>query len=58
MVGSYILHNDLHYNGLMTDWGLRIKARDAKKAKENEHRMTYPSYSVHKETTSPQLALS
>ena len=34
MVGSYILHNDLHYNGLMTDWGLRIKARDEKKAKK------------------------
>lgn len=58
MSGSYILHNDLHYNGLMTDWGLKIKARDAKKAKERERRMTYPSYSVHKETTSPQLALS
>ena len=22
MSGSYILHNDLHYNGLMTYWGL------------------------------------
>ena len=22
MAGSYLLHNDLHYNGLMTDWGL------------------------------------
>ena len=21
MPGSYLLHNDLHYNGLMTDWG-------------------------------------
>ena len=58
MSGSYILHNDLHYNGLMTDWGLKIKARDEKKAKERERRMTYPSYSVRKETTSPQLALS
>ena len=58
MVGSYILHNDLRYNGLMTDWGLRIAARDEKDAKENERRMTYSSYSVRKETTSPQLALS
>ena len=58
MVGSYILHNDLRYNGLMTDWGLRISARDEKKANERERRMIYPSYSVHKETTSPQLALS
>lgn len=37
---------------------LRIAARDEKNAKENEHRMAYPSYSVHKETTSPQLVLS
>ena len=22
MLGSYLLHNDLHYNGLMIDWGL------------------------------------
>ena len=22
MAGSYLLHNNLHYNGLMTDWGL------------------------------------
>ena len=22
MTGSYLLHNELHYNGLMTDWGL------------------------------------
>ena len=58
MVESYILHNDLRYNGLMTDWGLRIAARDKKNAEERERRMTYPSYSVHKETTSPQLALS
>ena len=37
---------------------LRIAARDKKNAKENECRMTDPSYSVRKETTSPQLALS
>ena len=37
---------------------LRIAARREKKSKERERRMTYPSYSVHKETTSPQLALS
>ena len=22
MTGSYLLYNNLHYNGLMTDWGL------------------------------------
>ncbi len=22
MTGSYLLYNQLHYNGLMTDWGL------------------------------------
>ena len=22
MTGSYLLYNELHYNGLMTDWGL------------------------------------
>ena len=26
MAGSYLLHNELHYNGLMTDWGLRTRA--------------------------------
>ena len=26
MAGSYLLHNELHYNGLMTDWGLRTHA--------------------------------
>ena len=25
MTGSYLLHNDLHYNGLMTDWGLAFR---------------------------------
>ena len=24
MTGSYLLHNDLHYNGLMTDLGLWV----------------------------------
>lgn len=37
---------------------LRIAARDKKNAEERERRMTYPSYSVRKDTTSPQLALS
>jgi len=25
MTGSYLLHNDLHYNGLVTDWGLAFR---------------------------------
>ena len=25
MAGSYLLYNELHYNGLMTDWRLRIE---------------------------------
>ena len=24
MTGSYLLYNELHYNGLMTDWGLYL----------------------------------
>ena len=27
MAGSYLLYNELHYNGLMTDWGLEVRAQ-------------------------------
>ena len=27
MAGSYLLYNELHYNGLMTDWGLEGRTR-------------------------------
>ena len=27
MTGSYLLYNELHYNGLMTDWGLEGRAQ-------------------------------
>ena len=31
MTGSYLLHNNLHYNGLMTDLGLRSKTSSTKR---------------------------
>ncbi len=27
MIGSSLLNNELHYNGLMTDWRLSLKSR-------------------------------
>ena len=36
MSGSYLLYNELHYNGLMTDWGLscRLSFRQAIQRRE------------------------
>ncbi len=47
--------------GVSAEFWMNVQAAyesDLLRIKERERRMTYPSYSVHKETTSPQLALS
>ena len=35
MTGSYLLHNELHYNGLMTDWGLEYYVKTLLQNKHN-----------------------
>ena len=35
MIGSYLLHNELHYNGLMTDWGLECYVKTMLQNKHN-----------------------
>ena len=35
MTGSYLLHNELHYNDLMTDWGLEYYVKTMLQNKHN-----------------------